>query len=246
MGEGRRKSWCKCPRLRQVRGAAASPHAQVRYILAAYGLAIVGGVIGGIGDNVRDPSAPVVVQGLGVFAALYVAAQAIERAVEPITEWTGTVLGGINAPREQPTTDEPSEQARSTSRLKSLRATAIKNVALAMAATTFDAEDVQEKADVAAKAQADVAAKAQAAVEQDRRNSTVLVWGLASMLGIALSGWIGLALLQSTGVQGAPRLLDVIVTGLAIGGGTKPLHDLISNLQSAKDEKHDPAEVTPA
>ena len=33
------------------------------------------------------------------------------------------------------------------------------------------------------------------------------------------------------------------MTGLAIGGGTKPLHDLISNLQAAKEDKKDPKEM---
>lgn len=76
--------------------------------------------------------------------------------------------------------------------------------------------------------------------------TTVLVWGIASFLGIVLSGWLGLALLRSVGVPSTPRVLDIIVTGLAIGGGSKPLHDLISNLQASKDEKKDPTEVKTA
>ena len=36
-------------------------------------------------------------------------------------------------------------------------------------------------------------------------------------------------------------MLDILVPGLAIGGGTDPLHDLISNLQAAKDNKKDPS-----
>jgi hypothetical protein len=36
-------------------------------------------------------------------------------------------------------------------------------------------------------------------------------------------------------------MLDILVTGLAIGGGTKPLHDLIGNLQASKDSKKDPS-----
>jgi len=37
--------------------------------------------------------------------------------------------------------------------------------------------------------------------------------------------------------------LDLLATGLAIGGGTKPLHDLIKNLQEAKNDKKDPPQV---
>ena len=121
---------------------------------------------------------------------------------------------------------------RNKAELKYRRSLAIKD------ARAADKSNLQNKADVAA--------KAQAAVEQDRRNSTVLVWGIATFLGIVVSGWIGLGLLRSVGVQSAPHVLDIIVTGLAIGGGTKPLHDLISNLQASKEEKKDPAEVKSA
>ncbi|KIQ65543.1 hypothetical protein TR51_16970 [Kitasatospora griseola] len=55
------------------------------YIAAAYILVIVGGILSWVGDFVRHPAVPQVVQGLGIFAALYVAAQAIERLVEPFT-----------------------------------------------------------------------------------------------------------------------------------------------------------------
>ena len=47
-------------------------------------------------------------------------------------------------------------------------------------------------------------------------------------------------------VRSAPRLrrwVDLLVTGLAVGGGTKPLHDLVSNLQASKEAKKDPPQV---
>jgi hypothetical protein len=33
-----------------------------------------------------------------------------------------------------------------------------------------------------------------------------------------------------------------VISGLAVGSGTKPLHDLISSLQKAKEEREDPPE----
>jgi hypothetical protein len=42
---------------------------------------------------------------------------------------------------------------------------------------------------------------------------------------------------------GIRHMIDLLVTGLAIGGGTKPLHDLISNLQAAKIQKKDPSQT---
>jgi len=48
-----------------------------------------------------------------------------------------------------------------------------------------------------------------------------------------------LELLKSVGVASAPVWLEILVTGLAVGGGTKPLHDLIKQLQ-AKNKAEDP------
>jgi hypothetical protein len=237
-------------------GVTKSNHAQMRYIFAAYALVVGGSLLGWGLDAWRHPVAPVVVQGLSVFAALYVAAQTIERAVEPITEWTGTALGGVQAPPMNAVqgktvgTDSP-EKVKSQAELKYRRALAIRT-ARSLAATP---SANQPGGDAAAQPGGDspdpgqdaanVAASSQAAVEQNRRNSAVFVWGIASFLGIVVSGWIGLALLHSVGIHGAPRVLDIIVTGLAIGGGSKPLHDFISNLQASKDAKKDPAEVKP-
>jgi hypothetical protein len=230
-----------------VEGTHKSAHARWWYIVVAYVLVIGAAVLGWRLDVWVHPSAPIAVQGLGVFTALYVAAQAIERTIEPITEWTGVMLGGVNAPKkdqegklEDPATDQagnvttvPTERVWSKAEVKYRRSIAIKD-----ARSAHDQTSLKKKADVAA--------ASQAAVEQDRRNSTVLVWGIATFLGIVLSGGVGLSLLHSVGAQGTPRVLDIIVTGLAIGGGTKPLHDLISNLQASKDEKKDPAEMKPA
>ncbi|MDB5680191.1 MAG: hypothetical protein JWM94_3193, partial [Sphingomonas bacterium] len=34
-----------------------------------------------------------------------------------------------------------------------------------------------------------------------------------------------------------PFWADLLVTGLVVGAGTKPLHDLVANLQKTKDTK---------
>jgi hypothetical protein len=36
------------------------------------------------------------------------------------------------------------------------------------------------------------------------------------------------------GVTTAPLWMDIAVTGLAVGAGTKPLHDLISKIEKSK------------
>jgi hypothetical protein len=67
---------------------------------------------------------------------------------------------------------------------------------------------------------------------QVRADKTVVFWALASICGLAISGSFGFLLLQAISSQHVNQCLDLIVTGLVIGAGTKPLHDLITGIQS--------------
>jgi len=111
------------------------------------------------------------------------------------------------------------------------------------------------------KAAVDLAAAAQAELDQRRADKAVAYWALASTLGLLLSATLGMYLLHIVGLRGdglaadgtwavgilsaagIRHMIDLLVTGLAIGGGTKPLHDLISNLQAAKVSKKDPSQT---
>jgi len=111
------------------------------------------------------------------------------------------------------------------------------------------------------KAAVDLAAAAQAELDQRRADKAVAYWALATILGLLLSATLGLYLLHIVGLRsdglaadgtwtagignaaGIRHMLDLLVTGLAIGGGTKPLHDLISNLQATKTSKKDPSQT---
>lgn len=42
------------------------------------------------------------------------------------------------------------------------------------------------------------------------------------------------------------RFLDLIVTGLVVGAGTKPLHDLITRFEVKKEQAQDPLETNPS
>lgn len=55
--------------------------------------------------------------------------------------------------------------------------------------------------------------------------------GVATILGVTASFLFGLYFLQSVGIS-ASHTVDVAVTGMTIGAGTKPLHDLITSLQN--------------
>jgi hypothetical protein len=78
----------------------------------------------------------------------------------------------------------------------------------------------------------DKAAKKQAAADARPMDRTIMFWVIASACGLVLAGSFGFFLLQPVASNHVNRALDLVVTGLAIGAGTKPLHDLITNIQS--------------
>jgi len=61
---------------------------------------------------------------------------------------------------------------------------------------------------------------------------TAWMWALATSLALFTCAWFGVLLLAAIGINDAPQWFDLAATALVIGAGTKPLHDLISNLQS--------------
>jgi hypothetical protein len=73
----------------------------------------------------------------------------------------------------------------------------------------------------------DGAAKA-AHLKADR---AAYVLGVASVAGVAASAGFGLYFLAAVGLPGS-NTIDSIATGLLIGAGTKPLHDLITSIQN--------------
>jgi hypothetical protein len=81
-------------------------------------------------------------------------------------------------------------------------------------------------------AAAENAATAQAKVDAQRTQRTIIFWAIASVCGLAISGGFGLFLLQSVTKGHVNTFLDLTVTGLTIGAGTKPLHDLITGIQA--------------
>jgi hypothetical protein len=80
------------------------------------------------------------------------------------------------------------------------------------------------------------AANAQHDLEQYKANLTATTFGIAALLAMLASGYTGLFLLATARLHVA-GWLDLLVTGLAIAGGTKPLHDTISTLSSASQAK---------
>jgi hypothetical protein len=188
--------------------AAASAQAGVRPdgVVVVIGVSsVVIGLLVSWGINLAiEPTAFRPAAGISVFALLYIAAQGLERLMEPFASWVGSTEVEVVA-RDQ---------------------------AVARALTT------STELDVAA------AATAQAELNKKRANRGIALWAVATLLAMLGSAIMGLYLLQIVGATNVPRVLEIAVTGLAIGGGTKPLHDLIASVETKKEQAQDPAEMT--
>jgi len=82
------------------------------------------------------------------------------------------------------------------------------------------------------------------AIEISRRLTAVVTWGVATGLGFLLCAVLNITLMQAVRANGSgqpPFWADLLVTGLVVGAGTKPLHDLVANIErkNTKNSKRD-------
>jgi len=75
--------------------------------------------------------------------------------------------------------------------------------------------------------------------DQDKSDRAIEMLGIATVAGVGASMVFGLYFLRAIGVNYGhsnnwETAADVIVTGLIISGGTKPLHDLIKLVEKAR------------
>ncbi|MHC1781951.1 MAG: hypothetical protein AB9891_04145 [Anaerolineaceae bacterium] len=183
------------------------------FVAAAYLLVALGAWLGAMLATVWVKPATTygLVDGIGLFAIFYVAAQAMERLMEPLAGLELPNFGG-------------SRKVEENKRDQNIA----KAVNLLRAGTEAKNTDAQKKADESA--------GNQAKANQIKNNTQVLVWATASFLSMLLSGAMGLYLLETVGVKGAPVWLNILVTGLAVGAGTEPLHKLIKLIEKKTEE----------
>jgi hypothetical protein len=73
---------------------------------------------------------------------------------------------------------------------------------------------------------------------QASTNGTIVMWAAATLLSTVACWYFGLSLFRAVGVTaGVADWVALFVTALIIGSGTKPLHDVISNLQAPATTK---------
>jgi hypothetical protein len=233
--------------------AAATAEASTGAVVAAkrrYHAAAIVFVGGGVwlGWLLYDGQVRELAPGVGVFAVLYVLAQAIERLLEPISPFLGSIMGGAKVETGVPaqgTSTETGVPAQDTSTARTnarrtVRKGASKKEKLIVERNAALADAKNNPNDLAAK-QACVAA--QDDLNQFRANASALAFGVAAFLAMLGAGYFGFLIFRLIGLTAPAVWIDLLVTGLAVGGGTKPLHDLIGNLKESKNNKKDPGEL---
>ena len=206
--------------------AAATEHssgaptgAEVRYLVMTVAFIGAGWLVGWLlYDSTAGDVKFVPPKDISVFGAFYLLAQAIERVMEPFSNLVGA--------------EDKSSASSNSTRLSKNRLITKRDIAVANARSAPTDNNAQ------------ALAERQTRLDQCRANSSVVLWGAGSALALVLVGAVGLLMLPLVGVRGAPPALDILITGLAIGGGTKPLHDLIVNIKKSKENKQNPGEVT--
>lgn len=85
-------------------------------------------------------------------------------------------------------------------------------------------------------------AHAKTMLEKGRASRGLVTWGIATAVATVASSAGGLYLLHAMAGEnwnGIPVWVDAIVTGIVVGSGTKPLHDVISKVQKNKEKGED-------
>lgn len=207
--------------------AASAPHADTGWIVGSYVLVAAAAVVGWLLWKAFDPGGFRPSPDISAFAVLFIFAQALERVLEPLTALTTQI-------------DDLDKKKAVDERNTAVARLANAEKALAEARNRGEA-GTQEAA--ASKTALQTVAEKQAIVDKKRANLAVALWAVASVAAMLVCGAFGVLLLEAISLD-APEWFDIAVTGLAVGSGTKPLHDLISNIQKAKEQKEDPKETS--
>ncbi len=172
-----------------------------------------------VGSQITVPASAV--SGVSIFAVFYLLAQFDERIVEAFSNWK--VFG------YQP--DKSSSQ----------------NDGGKGAAAKPAAKKLGDPPNADPNKQNQDAAKQEAAKQKQMRDDSlkhariVSVWCLASAIGIILC-YVTAGLMQFVGITFtfstiSGHLWDAIISGIIVGGGTKPLHDVINLFDNSSNPK---------
>jgi hypothetical protein len=199
------------------------------------------------------------------YAGLFIMALAIERILEPFSGLFIPTTKVKKATSRATAAQAKRDQAAAIGSGPYVAAAAPADLARK---PTVD-QDRKAAVDQARRAAA-AAAVAQTELHRSQGSRAVLMWAAASVLAMLACASLGIFLLRSvetpspangstasasassrSAASSVPspandpnRLLDLLVTGLVVGAGTKPLHDLISQVQTSSDSSKAKASST--
>ena len=153
------------------------------------------------------------IEGISVFAVLYVIAQGVERLVE----WTidlATLL----------------DQSPGKKKDAGLRALTTSN-------STLNGNPTLDAFQTAATEAAD----AKKEVETARTDITFLAHGLSILLAAIAVNWLDYGIFTHLGASGVSESADHLFTALAAAGGSKGVHELVGRLQKSKEASEEAA-----
>jgi hypothetical protein len=226
-----------------------------QWILVAFAVLAVGTVVSYLVWRAIKPTDFMPSSNYAVYAGLFIMALTIERVLEP---FSGLFVPSTKTQKTTAAVTAAKANFATTAAINSSGAQQTATAARALPATAtagINPSEAQQKAVEARKK----AAKAQKAFHRSQSIRAVLMWATASVLAMLLCASLGVFLLRSvetpsatgaaststpaasskpvpSGPTPAPdpiRWLDLLVTGLVVGAGTKPLHDLISQIQTS-------------
>lgn len=226
------------------------------WILAAFGILAVGTIVSYVVWRSVKPTDFMPSSNYAVYAGLFVMALALERLLEP---FSGLFIPSVKKNKAQSTAVAAHAK----------RAQVVAVTSELHAAVADPAQGAEGALQAAAAAQKD-AAVAQKEHHHSQANRAVLMWATAAVLAMLACASLGIFLLRSietpSAVKGstasasgrsssaapsAPspaknpnRVLDLLVTGLVVGAGTKPLHDLITQIQTTSGKSKASASAT--
>jgi hypothetical protein len=181
----------------------------------------------GVIFDLTDPRLYLDVDGFEVFAPIFFAAQAVERFLEPLTSFWN------------PTTEKKEDVKGARENKLAAQEAAKATVAADPQAATAPPQPIVDALSATGAAETE----ALRALRKARAERRLLWFMVATVVSCLLAGFLGLGILEAMStVRLEPGLgaLDVALTGIVIGAGTQPLHDLVVRLQKSK-ENADPA-----
>lgn len=147
------------------------------------------------------------VEGIAVFAVLYVIAQGVERVVEWVVDLASLFPASPGKEKDE-----------ALRKLVKANSTMNGNPSVA----DFDEE-------------ANTASAEKATVEEKRTDITFLAHGLSILLAAIGVKLVNYGIFSHLGATGVAENVDQLLTALAAAGGSKSLHELIGRLQKAKE-----------